>query len=437
MPLGGKVPERWELFVPVRNYFNQAGNWPLTGVNWTCEMPALARLTDDLAVRFDLGAKARVFIQELWTEIVTHPGGVEGFLCKAESAGLAKKVASWLKDPYPMALSAREAERVLGADNLKRFAENTGLSEAIVKKALGYAIPMMIGRFAADGAISENTVARLRYSGSARLFAAPRIKELTMGFRLLVPGAALLLTLGVFGYAISFGTAGDRAFVQSMPGSGGGSQEALNLSEGDRAVEAGWIKNLDAPRWVKGGNGAMLFAGNLSGLRDIAPAMESAFVPAAPSGSVQQPQFVVASLMGSGPAAVRLLPAADVSRQASAEFPPVIFAPNSAAVPLHNLALLRRIAAQIDRLPPDTMVVVHGYVHGTVPSPANEELARQRAEAVRQILIRDGLNPRKVSAKGTGGAPSLASADSGLKEGRSSRLNTQESRRVEFEIIQP
>ncbi len=59
-------------------------------------MAILDQLTEEIAVRFDLGLKAPAFVQEVSALIVAQPGGIGGFLDKFRAAGLEAKVALWL-----------------------------------------------------------------------------------------------------------------------------------------------------------------------------------------------------------------------------------------------------------------------------------------------------------------------------------------------------
>jgi len=300
-------------------------------------------------------------------------------------------------------------------------------------------------------------------------------------FRLVVPGAALLITLGLVGYFIKSGTAGDLASVQFPssvsvaqnapavasqtpsqlpPGnettaSGenatgattGPQKQALGSGQtaGDFAVKAGWIQNLRA---ASGGLGSHVqFAG--TGLNE--EATRALGNRTWRIGSLWRvPPFVVATLTGSGPARISLAspsPALASSGTESAgllkveiHFPAIIFPPNSTRVQLRSIPLLRRVAEQIKQLPAGTVVQIEGYTQGAARPAVNAALSQSRADSVYRILVREGVSPAMLSAKGYGSSPSVASNE--ITEGRSSKIMEERGhprgdRRVEFRVVQP
>ena len=182
-------------------------------------------LTDDIAERFDLGPEARVLVHEVLSLIGAQPRGIDGFLDKVKAAGFEEKEASWLGAPYPMALSAREVRQALGEENVTRIADTAGVADDVASRVLGYAIPKIINLLAQDDAIHT---AILTSAGSAHPniagFASMRGGQMPPrgsdvwrdagGLRLVIPGAALVVTAAILGYAITSGTAGDHASIQ-------------------------------------------------------------------------------------------------------------------------------------------------------------------------------------------------------------------------------
>lgn len=461
-------------------------------------------LTDDIAERFDLGLKeVRALIREVLGLIDAQPGGMGGFLDKAKAAGLEEKEASWLGEPYPMALSAGEVKKALGAEDIARIAKNAGVTESITNHVLGYAIPKTIVLLTHAGAPSE--AFPLRSTGVAR-FPQPRDTEFELrsdgqflpretagggyaaGRRLVVPGAALLITIGMIGHAITSGTARDGASMQFPPSaaesapvtpprapsmsshlasgnepglvthSGPGANEVDSLATSgsfnfvfgasnitpDLALAAGRIQNLGA---AIGGFGSQasrtLFAGNeFNGtLSDSARAWMMGSLQ-----SARVPHIGVAATAGSGAANMRTALSTSQSGssgnesgrsliQATVDFPAIIFPANSAKIPSSSIPVLRRIAEQIKQLPPGTAVQLNGYTHGMRMSAAGVELSQRRAESVSEILVHEGVSPAALSAKGYGSA-SVAALTNGTMEGRSSTRTPRNDRRVEFRVVQ-
>ncbi|MFZ3324871.1 MAG: OmpA family protein [Methylocella sp.] len=305
---------------------------------------------------------------------------------------------------------------------------------------------------------------------------------------MVVPGAALIITLGLIGYVISSGTAGDHASIlsassvaqnapvasprtPSMPSFLGnesgavsgtlandadsaattGSHESVigaDHIKGDFAVTAGWIKNLSEA--FKSQGSQALFAGNVFHVGGTIPHADRAWMLGS-LRSAQLPQIVVAALTGGGAANLRTASSTSkldssgnesvrLSNLATLDFPIINFPANSAKIPSRSLALLRRIAEQIKQLPPGTVVQLNGYTHGTRTAAADVELAQRRADSVYRVLVHEGVSPVMLSAKGYGGSRSVASIN-GITEGRSSKFTDEGGRqhfdrRVEFRVVQ-
>ncbi|HXW70945.1 MAG TPA: YidB family protein [Methylocella sp.] len=423
-------------------------------------MENLAELAQDITVRFDLGPEAHTILHELCALISGGPGGVNGFLKRVSEAGLETKAASWLGSSYPMALSANELRRVFGETGLRQMAKDTGLGEASVTMVAGYAIPKVVGLFAADIAVSRST--RHELPQKPRQRAARKKGSAAMIFRLGVPAVAALLTFAVLGYAIS---SGDRSDVGAAPNVAetafmprhealaketkekGGvlvermaeSQAPSTLGSGPLAVSAGWVENLTAMRAI--GKGEMAELSLAQEAMAHGPVHHT--IGTTIDRALLVPRFVAATLVGSGPAHLQLAAApqpAEPRRLSSIELPSIPFEANSARISPPEFRLLRRVAHQIKELPPGTTVEIDGLVHGTAASRYDEELARRRADAVREVLIRQGVNPAMLYAKGVLVSAALANNGGELAEGRSSKPNENDrfgGRRVDFRVISP
>jgi len=75
---------------------------------------------------------------------------------------------------------------------------------------------------------------------------------------------------------------------------------------------------------------------------------------------------------------------------------------------------------------PDTYITVEGHTDSTGASEYNQKLSEWRADAVRDMLMRDGVPASRVSIKGYGESDPVA--DNSTPEGR------QSNRRVQLEI---
>jgi outer membrane protein OmpA-like peptidoglycan-associated protein len=82
--------------------------------------------------------------------------------------------------------------------------------------------------------------------------------------------------------------------------------------------------------------------------------------------------------------------------------------------------------ADIMKKYPENILSVNGYTDNTGSSRINEELSAKRADAVKGVLVADGLPANVISTKGLG--PAQPVADNKTPQGR------QKNRRVEIEV---
>jgi OOP family OmpA-OmpF porin len=107
----------------------------------------------------------------------------------------------------------------------------------------------------------------------------------------------------------------------------------------------------------------------------------------------------------------------------------ITFPSGGSEVPTTATALLQNAATAIKQLPPGTVLEISGYTDSTGDAAANVALSQQRADAVRNELIKAGVDPARLVAKGYGGANPIASND--LLEGQ------YRNRRIEYHVVKP
>lgn len=241
---------------------------------------------------------------------------------------------------------------------------------------------------------------------------------------MILPAAAVLVTLALFAYAIVAGGKADHGPVRLVSGTAGPASGA-----GDFGPQAGWVENLSAELSLAGPGQARL------------PSQAPSFADL-PS-SARLPEFVVAELTDTGPSDVRLALAAPSAGQtgsgeaalvqeAKLDSLSIEFPANSTRIPRRELATIRRAAEIIKTLPEGTTVELLGHIAGTSASRKGAMLAKKRAEAVYTALLREKVSPARLSK--IVGAPEQEARSEAQAEGRSSTMG---GRRVEFRIVGP
>ena len=103
------------------------------------------------------------------------------------------------------------------------------------------------------------------------------------------------------------------------------------------------------------------------------------------------------------------------------------FASDSAEVPEAMAPFLKTAAADLKQLKAGHVLEIAGYTDNTGDAALNLALSQRRAEAVREALIKYGVDPDMLVAKGYGEADPVASNDTA--EGR------LKNRRIEYHVV--
>jgi outer membrane protein OmpA-like peptidoglycan-associated protein/uncharacterized protein YidB (DUF937 family) len=103
-------------------------------------------------------------------------------------------------------------------------------------------------------------------------------------------------------------------------------------------------------------------------------------------------------------------------------------ASGSAEIPADNFNFLNMAAFAIKSAPAGTVLEIGGNTDNTGDVATNLQISQQRADAVRNYLVSQGVNPASLVAKGYGETKFVASNDT--EEGRF------RNRRIDFKLVQ-
>jgi len=102
------------------------------------------------------------------------------------------------------------------------------------------------------------------------------------------------------------------------------------------------------------------------------------------------------------------------------------FASGSAQIPSDSTDYLNRVAVAIKAAPSGTVLAISGHTDSTGDSSANMALSQQRADAVRNYLIQQGVPSTMLVARGYGDTRPVSPNDS--------EENKFHNRRIEFSV---
>jgi outer membrane protein OmpA-like peptidoglycan-associated protein/uncharacterized protein YidB (DUF937 family) len=382
-------------------------------------MVTFDNLVHEIDARYCLGPKAAPLIQETSRLVSKQPGGVGGVVRRFRDAGFAVEAASWLEGSDPVPLSGQEVEQTLGSEVVSGIANKIGESQHFTRTILGYAIPGIIVLLAQGGAVPSALRASVsRIFGLAIPRSPSRPQEITKhtpqqirpsitegsGATPVLGGSiilctTLLVTLAlVLGYYVG---ASDREVIQSSP-----------ISAQIAPVVPLHVTSMLKPLPFSNEN--------------------YAFVPIAGRGTTE---IATASWAFWGD---RDKNQTGAPSQTALKFPTIYFIANSAEILSTSNPLLLKAARLIKQLPAGTLVEVAGYTHNIGSPTINMQLSQRRANAVLRALVRAGVDPAMLTAKGYASSRDLTLASqNGTVEGRSSGVvgdRRRNDRRVEFSI---
>jgi outer membrane protein OmpA-like peptidoglycan-associated protein/uncharacterized protein YidB (DUF937 family) len=330
-------------------------------------MGTLDSVLVDVGSQFAISnSKTTHLLSGLLSLFTGSPGGLDAFLDRLRQAGLSSVVSSWLYDSSPRPITNNALESAIGRDTIDKIASKAGLSFTTASSALAYMLPNIVHRLTPGGVIPTRLP----------LDIIPSISSATS--------------------AIATGTR----------------QVALTS---ENAIER---SNLPAFRWplLLAILGISLFGYWLWNSRASVP--NSTF-------NVEEQVHLAGHKATAALGALR--PGFTVQDLVSALNLNVInFPTGSAQIPADQIDFLNKVAAAIKSAPANTAIEIGGHTDNIGDSGANLVLSQQRADAIRNYLVQQGVNPNALIAKGYGDARPVGSNNTDEGKFR--------NRRIEFTV---
>ena len=166
---------------------------------------------------------------------------------------------------------------------------------------------------------------------------------------------------------------------------------------------------------------------------DAAPAPAAGAPAAAPSAPVAPPAPAPLAVAPTPPIQVppkpspEVVPACTAGLAASAKSGPILFQSSQAIVLPASQPVIKSIASAMRRCPA-MKIEIAGHTDSTGTPGFNETLSKDRAEAIRALLVKAGLEPARVKAAGYGSSRPVA--DNVTPAGKA------KNRRIEFNVVE-
>jgi len=328
-------------------------------------MGALDAVLNEAGSRFGLSSsKVTTLLSSLLSFMNEQGGGLSGLLDRFRSTGMGDTVSSWLSGGTPTA-SATQVETALGRDTLSNMASKAGVSMSTAASALAFMIPRIIQRFAPGGVL-------------------PTHLPNDLSSYLTGPTAAVASTTRQAVYTA------ESAVKQSS---------FLQRFWPLLALLAVFLLGL----WLLSGRRAAETAFNAEDQVRLAGQKAAAALAAL------KPGFTATDLVS------------------ALNFEVINFAQGSAQIPADNYDFLNKAAAVMKSAPAGTTVQIGGHTDNSGDASSNMRLSQERADAVRDYLIKQGVDGSMLVAKGYGDTQPTGSNDT--DEGRF------RNRRIEFSVL--
>jgi OmpA-OmpF porin, OOP family len=407
-------------------------------------------LLKEATERFSLGNGASPLFSSLLSLIVNpQNGGIAGFFSRFQQAGLGNLVSSWMGHGDNNPISANQLEQVLGGETVGRLAASAGLPAATAAPAMAFMLPKIIDHLTPDGAIpsaipawagaflpaglaglAASTIGGFterdtdrsltanypdpgvevsRRSGAAVIDRSPVAPVRTEGgawWKWLLP----LVLLGLLGWLFS-------QFLGRKP------VEQTTVAPTVTTPAVTGSSTATGSSTVTG-SPAVTGSSTVTGSPTVAgssAATGSSTVTGSPAGSSA----------ATGSPAVTGSPAATESSTAtetlkSFNLSNINFETGSANIIADSLNVMDKNAEAIKAMPAGTKIEIGGHTDNTGDPNFNTTLSQDRANAVKDELVKLGVNADMLTTKGYGSTKAIA--DNSTSEGK------LKNRRIEFVV---
>lgn len=417
----------------------------------------LDRLIKSVTTRYNLEyAAVAAVLQGLLTLMTDERvGGVNEFVARFRTAGLDRLVDSWVGSGPNEGLSPSQTRAALGNSAMYEIADSAGIGRGAIVPVLGFMIPLLMdaitrnGQLPTTGELQAKTARflrraapRARSAGSAR----PLRSSSVVGGGLLRLAALAIPVVALAGawYYLQTGAgidpilavsnAGDEVTITAHVRDEAARAtiiEALNSAFGEVRVkgdvsvdgevkEAEWMPRVGDLLAALDTPGAELtLTGDSARVGGWLTESERSSVAARVRGALGQNISVSeagedrrATALGTanGRAAGALgaldsLDAADITAErlaATLNLTMIDFEKGTARIHAAAADVIRIAARALRLAPPGSRIVVAGHTDAAGDSAANHALSEERANAVVQALVHEGVDPAMLTAVGYG-----------------------------------
>ncbi len=340
----------------------------------------------EAASRFGLGDKAGPLVQMLLAYITNKDtGGIAGFMSKLSAGGLGDIAKSWLGGgSNSLPVSSSQIESLLGGQGglLNSVTSKLGIGGATASSALGFLLPLVIGKLTPGGAIPTS------------------LSSDVMGF---ITGGASALTKGVTGAAgAAFGAAGAATVAASkVVGSAShavgsaASAGAGSVSSAASTAGGGLMKWLP---WLAAGIAALFLLSYCNKGSDAAKQAADGAKNAAAASTTATTDAAKATEDASAKAAAEVVPAGSGLVAFTHDGAPalkVYFDSGKTAVAAGFAETAKELVEHL-KANASSKAVVSGFNDPTGNAAANAELSKNRAKGVAAALKAAGIAEDRV-----------------------------------------